>query len=128
VSFPGLYDPATAGDVSPLLSAFEAIHTEQDFERGVDACTATHDLSKVSDETIARLELASQAGAEGPLRAALDALSWQMLEGTLAALPVSTLRRAAQLTEPYEAGLSCDHRNMLNAIRQHCTSESAAVA
>jgi nucleoside-diphosphate-sugar epimerase len=128
VAFPGLYDPLTAGDVSPLLSAFEAIHTEQDFERGVDACSATHDLSRVPDETLARLELASQAGDEGPLRAALDELSWQMLEGTLAALPLTTLRRAAQLTEPYEAGLSCDHRAMLTAIRQHGTSQSAAVA
>jgi hypothetical protein len=111
--------------VSPLLSAFEAIYTEQDFARGVDACTATHDLGQVSEDTLARLEHASSTGDEGSLRSALDELSWQMLDGTLAALPLRTLTRAAQLTEPYEAGLSCDHRNMLAAIRRHCTSQSA---
>jgi nucleoside-diphosphate-sugar epimerase len=125
VPFPGLYDPATAGDVSPLLSAFEAVYTEQDFVRGVDACTATHDLSRVSEETLVRLELASRTDDAQPVRDALDALSWQMLDGTLAALPTRTLNRAAQLTEPYAATLSCDHRNMLDSIRKHCTSQSA---
>jgi hypothetical protein len=125
VAFPGLYDPATAGDVSPLLSAFEAVFTESDYKRGVDACTATHDFGQVSEDTLARLELASEAGSEGPLRAVLDELSWQLLDATLAALPHQTLVRAAQLTEPHEAGLSCDHRNMLVAIRRHCTTQSA---
>jgi FlaA1/EpsC-like NDP-sugar epimerase len=125
VAFPGLYDPATAGDVSPLLSAFEAVFTESDYLRGVDACTAAHDFSQVPEETLLRLELASQAGEEGPLRAALDELSWQILDSTLAALPQQTLIRAAQLTEPHEAGLSCDHKNMLAAIRRRCTAQSA---
>jgi Polysaccharide biosynthesis protein len=125
VAFPGLYDPATAGDVSPLLSAFEAVFTESDYEHGVDACTAMHDFSRVADDSLTRLELASEAGDEGPLRAELDELCWQLLDGTLAALPQQTLVRAAQLTEPHEAGLSCDHRKMLAAIRRHCTRQTA---
>lgn len=125
VAFPGLYDPATAGDVSPLLSAFEAVYTEQDCERGVDACTATHDLSRVSEETLDRLERACAGGDESTIRAALDELSWQMLDSTLAALPEQTLVRAALLTEPHEAGLSCDHRSMLAAIRRHCARQTA---
>ena len=125
VAFPGLYDPATAGDVSPLLSAFEAVFAESDYKRGVDACTAAHDFGRVSEDAFTRLELASEAGDEGPLRAALDELSWQLLDGTLAALPQQTLTRAAQLTEPHEAGLTCDHRSMLAAIRRHSSRQSA---
>jgi nucleoside-diphosphate-sugar epimerase len=128
VAFPGLYDPATAGDVSPLLSAFEAIRTEQDLTVGVDACTATFDLARVPAEQIVKLENACRAGADtGELRSALDELSWYMLDAVLAALPAQTLARAAALTEPHAAALSCDHRKMLAAIRAHVNSGQPAV-
>jgi hypothetical protein len=119
-AFPGLYDPATAGDFSPLLSAFEAIYTEQDLSLGVDACTATFDHGRVPEEQLAGLEEACQGGADpGPLRDALDRLSWRVFDATLAALPRETLARTVLLTEPHENDLSCDHAAMLAAFRRY---------
>jgi nucleoside-diphosphate-sugar epimerase len=129
VAFPGLYDPATAGEVSPLLSAFEAINTEQDPRCGVDACTAAFDLDLVPDERLAALEQACLAGTDpAPLRQALDDLCWSMLDATLAALPREVVVKAAQLTEPYQARLTCDHSRMLAAIQHYARVGQSAVA
>src|ERR1700722_6925770 len=129
VPFPGLYDPLTAGDVSPLLSAFEAIYAEQDAASGVDAFTVAFDLSRVPDDLLARLEQASGVSDDqAPVRRALDELSWHVLDGTLSALPQRALARAAKLTEPHEDRLSSDHRKMLEAIRQHIQARAAIAA
>ncbi len=129
VPFPGLYDPLTAGDVSPLLSAFEAIYAEQDDVSGVDAFTVAFDFSRVPDDLLARLEQASGVDDDqAPVRRALDELSWHVLDGTLAALPQRALARAAKLTEPHEDRLSSDHRKMLEAIRQHIQAGAAIAA
>ena len=122
VAFPGLYDPATAGDVSPLLSAFEARSAEQDEKLGVDWCTSTLDLSKVPDEQLDKLARACAGEDAEPVRVALDELSWCIYEAALAALPQRALSRAAALTEPYEDKLSYDHGRMLAAIRRHLGS------
>ncbi len=129
VAFPGLYDPATAGEVSPLLSAFEAINTEPDVHQGVDACTVAFDLDLVPDERLARLEAACLAGPDPvPLRQALDELCWSLLDATLAALPCAVVARAAQLTEPHGEGLTLDHSRMLAAIRHYARAGQSAVA
>jgi nucleoside-diphosphate-sugar epimerase len=127
VAFPGLYDPLTAGDVSPLLSAFEAFNAEQDPIRGIDACTVALDLSRVPDDRLDRLEEASQIpGDQTQVRRALDELSWSVLDATLGALPQRALTRAARLTEPHEERLSPDHRKMLDAIRLHIAAGETA--
>ena len=129
VAFPGLYDPATAGDVSPLLSAFEARSAEQDYQLGVDWCASSLDLSQVPDDRLDALGAACAAGPDPePVRAALDELSWSVFEAALAALPRRALSRAALLTEPYEAKLSCDHARMLTAIRRHLGSSQSDLA
>jgi hypothetical protein len=55
----------------------------------------------------------------GAVRAALDKLSWHVLDATLAALPRPVLARVALLTAPHEDRLSYDHARMLGMIRQH---------
>jgi NAD(P)-dependent dehydrogenase (short-subunit alcohol dehydrogenase family) len=117
VPFPGLYDPATAGSISPLLSAFDAASVERDEEHGIDSCTMTLDLGRVSDGLVASLEQACGISDTAPVRAVLDELSWQLFDAALAALPRETLRRAAARTEPHSADLSCDHTRMLAGIR-----------
>jgi nucleoside-diphosphate-sugar epimerase len=127
VAFPGLYDPLTAGDVSPLLSAFEAFNADQDPVCGIDACTVALDLSRVPEDRLTRLEETSMlAGDQTPVREALDELSWSVLDATLSALPQRALTRAARLTEPHEDRLSPDHRKMLDAIRQHIAARQLA--
>jgi hypothetical protein len=127
VPFAGLYDPLTAGDVSPLVSAFEAIYAEQDTERGIDWFPVSFDLGQVPDELLDRLAAASEvADDQAPVRAALDELSWHVLDGTLAALPQRALARACRLTEPHEDRLTGDHRQMLDAIRRRLAAAPAA--
>jgi nucleoside-diphosphate-sugar epimerase len=145
VAFPGLYDPLTAGDISPLLNAFEAIVAEQDVRLGVDWTVSAVDLSQVPDDSLQKLAAAckdspgqdaaaaGQAGAgqngagqngagqdagEERVRAALDELSWQIYEATLAGVSQRALHRAALLTAPHVDRLSRDHARMLAAIRR----------
>ncbi len=117
--FPGLYDPATAGEVSPLLSAFEAAGAAHDQDLGIDTFTMLLDLGKSPEELPASLALACREGDPGRVRAALDELSWQLFDAALAALPRETLIRAAARTERYAGELSCDHARMLAGIRAH---------
>ncbi len=126
--FPGLYDPATAGDVSPLLSAFEAIGAEHDQDLGIDACTMRLDLDRVSGELIGSLDRACAHADSEPVRSALDELSWQLFDAALAALPRAALRRAAVRTEPYADELSCDHTRMLAGIRHYAGSAQPEMA
>ena len=119
VPFPGLYDPATAGEVSPLLSAFEAAGAVYDRDLGIDSFTMTLALDKLPEQLPAGLCRACRDGEAGGVRAALDDLSWQLFDATLAALPREALRRAAARTQPCAGELSCDHTRMLAGIRAY---------
>lgn len=128
VPFPGLYDPATAGDVSPLLSGFEALGAEHDQDLGIDAFTMTLDLGRVSEQLLTRLDLACKDSRPEPVRAALDELSWQLFDAALAALPRAALSRAAARSEPHSSELSCDHTRMLAGIRHYAGSAQPEMA
>jgi FlaA1/EpsC-like NDP-sugar epimerase len=118
--FPALYDPATAGDISPLLSAFEAIYAEHDPDLGIDASTVRLDLGQVPADLLDGLEHACRSPAgQAAARDALDELSWRVLDAALAALPQQTLRRAERLAALHEGDLSCDHARMLAAISRY---------
>jgi Polysaccharide biosynthesis protein len=119
VPFPGLYDPATAGEVSPLLSAFEAAGAVYDRDLGIDSFTMTLALDKLPEQLPAGLCRACRDGEPGGVRAALDDLSWQLFDATLAALPREALRRAAARTQPCAGELSCDHTRMLAGIQAY---------
>lgn len=126
VPFPGLYDPDNAGDVSPLLNAFEAAAAEHDAQLGVDACPVRFYLSRAPAGLLATIEQSCAAtnGRQAVL-AALDKLSWHVLDAALAALPRPVLSRVALLTTPHEDGLSYDHARMLGMIRQHAGPDRA---
>jgi hypothetical protein len=53
------------------------------------------------------------------VRAALDELSWSLLDVTLQAVPIQALARSAALADPYRDGLSQDHQRLLASIRCH---------
>jgi FlaA1/EpsC-like NDP-sugar epimerase len=127
VPFPGLYDPDNAGDVSPLLNAFEAAAAEHDAQLGVDACPVRFDHGRAPAGLLAAVEqtCAATTGPEA-VRAALDGLSWHVLDSALAALPRPVLARVALLAAPHEDQLSFDHARMLGMIRQHAGLDGAA--
>ncbi|MBO0802406.1 MAG: polysaccharide biosynthesis protein [Nocardiopsaceae bacterium] len=120
VSFPGLYDPATAGDVSPLLNAFEAAAMTaapcprtDSFRLEMTPDPAAPKLLRALDEVCARPR------DDGAARQALDDLSWSLLDATLAAADPRALARCANLVRRHEESMSPVHRRITQAIKTH---------
>jgi FlaA1/EpsC-like NDP-sugar epimerase len=127
IPFPGLYDPLTAGEVSPLLSAFEAATAEAMPGVMVDSFPMAVKPGPELDQRLRELEEACHS-TEDPavLRSALDQMSWALLDATLSAVEQPVLARAAQLTIKHQGTLIPEHRRMLAAImREAGISESA---
>ena len=127
--FPGLYDPLTAGDISPLLSAFEAARAERSSCPAADAFPMEVAADPGLDERMLALgDVCARTQEPARVRAALDELSWTLLDATLKAVPHQALVRAARLTVPHRGSLSAEHRRMLAAIeRCAAVSESSLV-
>jgi nucleoside-diphosphate-sugar epimerase len=130
IPFPGLYDPRTAGDVSPLINAFEAAGTLPGRCPEVDVFEAPAprgDLA-VLDRLATLEEVCLQGGRargggrpvdEDAVRAALDALSWNLLDVTLSDVPPAQLTRSARLVSACgEEALEPAHRRVLDALRR----------
>ncbi|MDX6391950.1 MAG: hypothetical protein QOJ73_3013 [Streptosporangiaceae bacterium] len=127
--FPGLYDPLTAGDVSPLLSAFEAARAERPPGLAADVFPLDTASCPALDERMAALEdVCARTQESGAVRAALDDLSWSLLDATLEVVPRRTLVRAARLTSPHRSDLSAEHGRMLAAIEHYAAVGESALA
>ena len=124
-AFPGLYDPMTAGDVSPLINVFEAIGAKTAASEQVDMFTPDalgDDESAV--RALAALEAAcvpAQAAEPDPaaVRERLDALSWALLEATVVEIPDQARARAVRLAERSVAALPPQHphHRLLETLR-----------
>jgi nucleoside-diphosphate-sugar epimerase len=116
--FPGLYDPETAGDVSPLINALEA----GDVTAGACPLTDVVPLTMLAtgpSAMLAALEAVCQRTREpGEVRAAMDALSWSLLDATLAVAPARALTRMTELAAPHAADLPGAHRLVLEKAFQ----------
>jgi nucleoside-diphosphate-sugar epimerase len=120
VPFPGLYDPHTAGEVSPLLSAFEAERSRKAMCGMADAFPLEMAPDPELDKRLLALEEACELTREPvAIRAALEALSWPMLGATLRMVPARVLGRAAAIAAPSRSGLNVQQRQMLAAIERH---------
>ena len=119
IPFPGLYDPATAGEVSPLLNAFEAARVTEAPCHMVDAFPLEMRPDPTPAKLLAGLEEACDM-TEDPdvVRGALDELSWALLDVTLQAAPTQVLARSAAFADPHRHGLSPEHQRLLAAIRR----------
>jgi len=117
--FPGLYDPRTAGEVSPLLSAFEAAVAQRMACVQADAFPLAIAARPEPDERLLALTRAC-AATESPavLRAALDDLSWSLLDATLSEVARPVLARAAQLAARHQAALTPEHQRLLAALNR----------
>lgn len=119
VPFPGLYDPRTAGDVSPLLNAFEAAHVQTAPGRVTDEFPMEFQPAALSDSPLEALRTACDTEEPAAVRAALDTLSWHVLHEMLGTVPREELIRVAGLTGPFEDQMGSAFRQILAAIRQH---------
>jgi nucleoside-diphosphate-sugar epimerase len=118
VPFPGLYDPVTAGDVSPLLNAFEAAAGTSSPCPMVDAFRLEMAPNPQPVKLLAALdEICGRTTDPDVVRGGLRELSWGLLDATLHAVPGRVLGRAAALSDPHHEVMSADHRRVLEAIR-----------
>ena len=120
VAFPGLYDPATAGDVSPLMNAFETAAAVPSVCPRTDAFR----LEFAPDPAAVKLldllgEACGRTRDHGAVRQALDDLSWVLLDATLAAADPGVLSRCASLIRHHEDAMSPVHRRVSQAVRAH---------
>ena len=117
VAFPGLYDPETAGDVSPLMNAFETAMAVPSAGPMTDAFRVAMEPAPCAGELLAALgDACDRSAGADEIRAALRDLSWALLDATLAAAPSGALARAAAMARGHEARLTPDHRRILAAI------------
>lgn len=118
VPFPGLYDPVTAGDVSPLLNAFEAAAGTSSPCPLVDAFRLEMAPDPQPVKLLAALdEICRRTTDPDVVRGGLNELSWGLLDATLHAVPGRVLGRAAALSDPHQEVMCPDHRRVLEAIR-----------
>jgi nucleoside-diphosphate-sugar epimerase len=122
--FPGLYDPETAGEVSPLLSAFEAAGAKQAPGGVTDAFPLLFEPGPQPDASLQVLQDACGTGEPAAVRAALDELSWWLLDAMLKKVPRETLNRVAALTAPFEGELSSTFLRILAAVREYAGATS----
>jgi Polysaccharide biosynthesis protein len=120
VPFPGLYDPATAGDVSPLLNAFEAAVLVNSPCPMVDAFKLEMAEDAVSMKLLGALDSVCER-TEDPaeVRGSLDDLSWSLLDAALASATPAVLNRSAKLICQHEEMMCPAHRRVTEAIKSH---------
>ena len=122
-AFPGLYDPETAGDLSPLINIFEAAVASHSPCPMVDSFPLQMTVSYASLNQLALLRDACQHTNDPNLiRRELNALSWSLLAGTLGEAQPAALRRSAALAMPFWNDLSADHGRLLDAIQMEAAA------
>ncbi|GGL91384.1 NAD-dependent epimerase/dehydratase family protein [Nakamurella endophytica] len=126
--YPGLYDPRTSGDRSPLFNAWEAaMTTDAEHCPDVDVCP----VPAVQDngpqpfiDAVARLAAAD--ADPDVLRDALDSASWSVLSSSVRSLPTDLLRRHVALVERLPHTLfGPDDRTVVGTVRQELTRRRA---
>jgi hypothetical protein len=123
VPFPGLYDPATAGDVSPLLNAFETAAAVSSPCPLIDAFRLDMAPDPAPPKLLAALEAVCERTQDpGAVRQALDDLSWSLLDATLGAAAHPAITRSAALVCQHEHALTPMHRRVMEAIRSHAAT------
>lgn len=118
VAFPGLYDPLTAGDVSPLLNAFEAAATTPSASNAVaDSFRLEFAPDRRLGRQLAALEAECDRGSsKARLQDRLDGLSWMLLDSALRRAPRAALERSAAQARRYRDTMTPAHRRMLQSI------------
>jgi nucleoside-diphosphate-sugar epimerase len=125
IPFPGLYDPVTAGGVSPLLSAFEAAAVVGSPCPMVDAFRMDMAPEPRATKLLTELaEVCDRTQNPDSVRGALNELSWSIFECTLRAAPCQALTRSAAMAQRHSDSLGADHRRILQAIEDHASASA----
>jgi len=118
-AFPGLYDPHTAGDISPMINAVEAgSATACDHAPQVDQFALCLASEPPPAELLDRLEGMCRAEADGAsLRDALGRLGWLMADATFRSADPLLLARLAEISESHGERLSSGHWMQVERLR-----------
>lgn len=117
--FPGLYDPATAGEVSPLLNALEAGQASRSACPMADAAPVLMAPDPAAAKLLAELDQGCERTQDPAVaRGLLDELSWSLLHATLEAAPPSALALMAAQVAPHRNQLNAAHHRVLQAISE----------
>ena len=126
IPFPGLYDPMTAGDVSPLFNAFEAGAVVGSPCPMVDGFRVDMAPEPRAVKLLTSLaDVCDRTEDPATVRGALNELSWSMLDCTLRAAPGQALMRSAAMAQRHSDSLGPDHRRILEAIEDHANPPPA---
>jgi hypothetical protein len=118
--FPALYDPATAGDVSPLINAFEAPRVRPGLCTAVDCfdAPAPGEDGEALDH-LKRLEkLCAKTTDAKRLRPEFTKLCEALLNATLDDLPDEAVARALTFAEHSPYPIHPSHTPVLDALRR----------
>jgi hypothetical protein len=116
----------TAGDVSPLLNAFEAGALVGSLCPMVDAFRV--DMApepRAVNLLTALAEVRDQTQDPAAVRGALNELSWSLLDCTLRAASRKALMRSATMAQRHGDSLCADHKRILQAIKDHVGPDPA---
>lgn len=117
VAFPGLYDPATAGDVSPLMNAFEASAAVPSPCPRADAFRLELAPEPAAPVQLGLLgEVCRRTRDHGAARQILSDLSWTLLDATLDAAEPRALSRCARLIRRHQDTMTPAHHRISAAI------------
>lgn len=115
--FPGLYDPETAGDLSPLLNAFEAACTTSSPSAMIDSFR----LNFVPDQRLGKQlkaleEDCASTRCQAQASKRLNELSWALLDSALRLAPRHALERSATQARRHWDTMIPSHRRMLQSM------------
>lgn len=119
-AFPGLYDPRTAGSLSPLINAFEAASVVPGDCTETDAfeLRAPADDAAALDALAVLEEACERTQDPARLRGPFEALSLALLDSTLRDVPKPTLHRSIQLATARGSAANEAHDRLLDALRR----------
>jgi NAD(P)-dependent dehydrogenase (short-subunit alcohol dehydrogenase family) len=123
-AFAGLYDPRTAGGISPLINAFEAAAAVPAECAEVDTFDLRPPVGDGEAATaLAAVERACAAGSDSAmLRASFDILSRALLELTVRDLSRSAVTRAIDLATARTPVPNAAHDVILDALRRRAAA------
>lgn len=122
--YPGLYDPAVAGDVSPLLNAMEAGAVQEAASPAVDAVPVRPPEVPQTEECLRELAQLDGMDADSAVRKVLDEAAYELFVATVAAAPRPTVERIVRLAEAYRSTMRAEHVRIDDVFRRFCTVPS----
>jgi nucleoside-diphosphate-sugar epimerase len=116
--YPGLFDPAYSGDVSPLFNAMEAPRVCGSPSRQVGVSTHRVRPDATVQRHIELLERLCAEAGDAEVRSAFNGLAWLMLDAACCVTPQAQLRRIARITTPHRDAMSAEHLRMDDKVRR----------